>query len=104
MYKTIILALLQQRPEIYDQLRRSRMLMKTLDHYSGALKTSHEAWKDRLSQANPGTGEIELASQALEIALREIEDCLTSGSPPNRSEPLSLDAAIAFIRAHTPPE
>jgi hypothetical protein len=103
-YKTIVLSLLQMRPEVYHQLRRSRMLMQTLDHYSAVLKTSHETWKERLAQAKPGTGESELASEALEIALQEFEDCLTSGPLPNGSRPLSLDAAIAFIRGRTPPE
>ena len=45
-YKTIVLELLQQRPEMHDQLRRNRMLLPTLELYASELKTSHEAWKD----------------------------------------------------------
>lgn len=103
MYKTIVLELLQQRPEIHDQLIRNRTLLPTLNLYASQLKANHETWKDRLSQARPGTGESQLASEALEIALQELEDCLTSGLPPNESGPLSLDGAMAFIRAHKPP-
>lgn len=103
MYKTIVLELLQQRPEIHDELRRSRTLLATLSFYASKLKAGHETWKDRLSRARPGTGESQLASEALEVALQELEDCLTSGIPPNGSEPLSLGGAMAFIRGHTPP-
>jgi len=103
MYKTIVLELLQQHPEIVDPLRRNRMLLPTLERYSRQLMTSHETWKGLLSQAKPGSEESQIASEALEIALKELEDCLPSGSPPDDSEPLSLDAAMAYLRRHTPP-
>ena len=101
-YKTIVLELLQ-RAEIHDQLRKQRMLLSTLDRYSCELKTSHEAWKDRLLQAKPGSSQSQIASEAMEIALKELEDSLPPASPPDETEPLSLDAAMAFIRGRTPP-
>ncbi len=101
-YKTMVLELLQQCPEFHGQLRSTRKLLPTLDHYSGLLKARHEAWKDRLSQAKPGSDASQIASEALEIALKELHSLL-SGSPPDESEPLSLEAAMAFIRSHTPP-
>ena len=79
------------------------MLLPTLNHYSSELKTSHEAWKDRLLQAKPGSSPSQIASEALEIALKELEDSLPPASPPDETEPLSLDAAMAFIRRHMPP-
>ena len=102
MYKTIVLELLQQYPEIHEQLRRNRTLLATLNLYASQLKASHETWTDRLSQAKPGSCENQLASEALELALRELEDCLASGLPPNGSGPASLDGAMAFIRGHKP--
>ena len=36
------------------------------------------------------------------MALKELEDRLPSASPPDDSEALSLDEAMAFIRSHTP--
>jgi hypothetical protein len=83
MYKTIVLALLEERPEIYNRLLRSRTLLATLNLYASWLKGRHETWKDRLSQAKPGTAESQLASEALEIAVQEFKDFLTSGLPPN---------------------
>jgi hypothetical protein len=101
-YKTIVLELLKQHPEIHDRLRRSRMLLTTLDPYASDLKTRHEAWKDHLSRTMPGSHPSQIASEALEIALKELEDFLHSGAPPEGGEPPSLEGATAFIRGRTP--
>jgi hypothetical protein len=99
MYKTIVLALLQQHPETHDLLRRNRSLLAALDLWASRLKIGHAAWKERLSRERPSTDENQIASEALEIALSELEDSLTSTLPPSGTEPLSLDAAMAFLRA-----
>jgi hypothetical protein len=99
-YKTITLELLQQRPQLQDQFRRNRSLLATLELYARQLKTHHEAWKDHLSRARPGSDPSQVASEALEIALQELEDFL---GPSDDSEPLSAEGAITFIRGHTPP-
>ena len=101
-YKTIILQLLEQHPEIHDQLKRHRQMLPTMERYARELKTRHEAWKDRLFQEMPGSDESQIASEALELALKEVEDRLPTGSHPGDMEPLSLDAAMAFIRRPMP--
>src|SRR5207244_13441885 len=53
-YKTIVLELLQQRPQTHDQLRKDRKLLPTVEMYARELKTSHEAWKKTLGQERPG--------------------------------------------------
>ena len=100
-YKTIVLELLQQRPEVHEQLRVNRRLLPTVELYARELKTSHEAWKETLSEAKPGSDQSQIASEAMEMALRELEDRLPSGHHPDSNEPLSLDGAMAFIRNHT---
>jgi hypothetical protein len=102
-YKTIILELLQQRPEIHEQLRKDRRLLPTVELYARELKTSHEAWKETLAQERPSSDQSQIASEALEMALKELEDRLPSASHPNDNEPLSLDAAMALILGHTSP-
>lgn len=37
------------------------------------------------------------------MALQGLQEFLPSGLPPDESDPLSLDAAMAFLRRHTPP-
>ena len=102
-YKTIALELLQEQPMLYEQLRSSKRLLPTMDAYAIDLKTSHEAWKERLGQARPGSDPAQIASSALELAIEELRDRLPSESSPNETEPLSLDAAMNFIRRHSPP-
>ena len=100
-YKTIILELLQHRPQIHDQLRKDRKLLPTVELYARELKTSHEAWKQTLAQERPGSDRSQIAFEALEMALKEMEDRLPSESLRSETETLSLDAAMAFIRKHT---
>ena len=100
-YKTIILELLRQRPEMHEQLRKSRKLLPAMEFYAKELKTSHEAWKETLSEAKPGSDKSQIASEALEMALKEMQDRLHAASPAEETEPLSLDAAMAFIRNRT---
>jgi hypothetical protein len=100
-YKNIVLELLQQRQELHDQLRNYRKLLTTMEKYARELKTSHEAWKETLAQERPGSSQDQIASEALEIALKELEDRLPPASHLSDNETLSLDAAMAFIRSHT---
>lgn len=99
LYKTIILELLQQRPEMHEQLRKERNLLPTMEIYAKELKESHEAWKEVLSQAKPGSDQSQTASEALEMALKELEDRLPPASPMDDHEALSLDQAMAFVRS-----
>ena len=100
-YKTIVLELLQQRPEIHEQLRVNRRLLPTVELFARELKSSHETWKETLGQERPGSDQSQIASEAMEMALKELEDRLPTVSQPTDNEPLSLDAAMASIRNHT---
>lgn len=102
-YKTIVLELLQQMPGTYQQLRKEQMLLPTLQRFAGKLKNLHEAWKELLTQSRPGSDPSQIASEALEFALKEVEELLVSGAPPTQDDPLSLEQAIAFLRRRTPP-
>ena len=100
-YKTIVLQLLEQNPEIYDPLRRQRKLLPTMEHYARELRSLHLAWKETLTEATPERDQTQIASEALELALKDLEERLPSGSPRDGQEALSLDQAMAFIRRHT---
>lgn len=102
-YKTMCLQMIQDRPEMYDQLLGSRTLLPALQRYANQLRDGHHAWKEMLAKARPGSTQSQIASEALEIALKELEDSLPPASLPSEREVLSLDGAIAFIRHHTPP-
>jgi hypothetical protein len=93
-YKTIVLALLQQRTEMHEQLRRERKLLTTLEIHARELKESHEGLKDLLS-AIPGYDPSQIRSIAMEMAIKQLEDRLPPVTPDR--ETLTLDEAMAFI-------
>src|SRR5438876_66504 len=101
-YKTIVLELLKERTELHEQLRLTRRLRTVMESCAKELKDSHEHWIQELSASNPGSEAAQISSEAMEMALRELEDRLPSVSPQDEQEPLSLDQAMAFIRNPTP--
>ena len=102
-YKTIALELIREQPVLYEQLRSSKRLLPAMDAYAIDLKTSHDAWKEAIASKRPGSDPSQIAAEALELATLELRERLPSESTPNETEPLSLDAAMNFIRRHTPP-
>jgi hypothetical protein len=101
-YKTIVLELIQQQAELHERLRGNRTLLTTVDRLAGLLRNRHEAWISQLHQSRPGTGQQQLASEALELALEELESILPTGSEADEREGLSLDEAMQFLRNRQP--
>lgn len=101
-YKTIVLELLQQRTELHEQLRLTRRLLPTMETCARQLKERHEAWMATIAVSQPGSDPSQVSSEALELALKELEDHLPAESPSGEAEPLSLDAAMAFLRKASP--
>lgn len=101
-YKTMILELLQQQPEIHDRLRKERKLQAAMERYATELKATHRAWATFLFQIRPHGNKTLLISEALEFALSEMEDRF-SASLRQENRHQFLDAAKLFIRKpHTP--
>lgn len=103
LYKTMVLELLQQRPQLHQRLRQEKMLLGTMEFYARELKALHEGWKHKLAETRPGSDPSQIASEALELALKELEGCLPSASSSEEAERPSLDDLMTFLRARTPP-
>jgi hypothetical protein len=104
-YKTITLELLQdQYPILHERLKKERTLIQALEFYARGLKASHEVQKVLLAQTRPGSNPAQISSEALELAIEELKEALSSAMPPDddSAETLSLDAAMTFLRRHTP--
>jgi len=101
-YKTIVLELLQQQTELHEQLRKERKLLTTLEFYANELKASHEAWIMTLAESRPGSAPFQISSEAMELAVSELEDRLHAESSSAEADPLTLDAAMAFIKRVSP--
>jgi hypothetical protein len=101
-YKTIVLEFLQEQfPTLHEQLRSTRTLLSTVELQAAALKRYHEDWMDRLAQTRPDSDPIQIASQALELAMEDLRDDLSCASKADEDGP-SLDRAMAYLRRHTP--
>lgn len=100
-YKTIVLELLQQRTELYEQLKTTRQLLTTMEALATDLRDRHLALTESMSQALQGSDPCQIPSQALELAMKELEDRLSSASPPSDSEMPTLDNAMAYLVGHT---
>lgn len=99
-YKTICHQMIQDRPEMYEQLCQSRTLLETVNRYATQLRDSHMLWKEWLLQKNPGSSESQCSSEAMEVALKDLEDSLPPLAP---GEGFSLDVGMAYLPTHTPP-
>jgi hypothetical protein len=102
-YKTMVLELLEQRPQMYERLRKQRMLLPTMEFYAGELKDLHEGWKQHLAETRPGSDPGQISSQALELALNELKGILPSDSSTEETDQPSLDDFVTYLRRHTPP-
>jgi hypothetical protein len=103
-YKTITLGRIEENPELHERLRQSRTLLSTLEKLAIQLKENHAMWQETLRQARPNSDPIQIASEALEIACKELEGVLASASPRTETEALCLDEAMSCLSPHTPPE
>lgn len=101
-YKTIVLELIQQRMELHEQLRVTRQLLPTVETCARRLKSSHEEWKATLAESRPDSNPLQTSSEAMELALQDLEELLSDVSQSVEEDPLSLGAAIAHIHATSP--
>ena len=95
-YKTIALELLNQHPKNHKKPRNHHSLLQTVERFARDLKMSHEAWKERLSVTMLESSSSQIAAEALEIAVMELENSLKAVSLDD-SEPPSIDQLMAFI-------
>jgi len=100
-YKTIVHEMLQHRPKMHEELRKSRRLLATMELYAKELKMSHEAWTEMLRPMRPQSDPSQIASEALEIAAKEMEVHLPLALTEDESESQVLDGAILFLRRRT---
>jgi hypothetical protein len=101
-YMTIALELIQDRPELYEELRSTKRLLTAVEAYATELKTSHETWKEEIASRWPGSDPAQVASEALENAILDLTSRLPCASEED-TDPLTLDDAMSYIRRHSQP-
>jgi hypothetical protein len=104
-YKTITLELIRDQPELYERLRSTKRLLPAMDAYAIDLKTRHDAWKEAIARQRPGSHPSPIASEALELAIEQLQAQLQALSPSGSSRDEAermIDAAMASLRRPTP--
>ncbi len=79
-YKTIVLELLRQRTGVARTATADAQAPADTGNLLTELKASHETWKQTLATANPGSDPSQIASEAMELAIKELEDRLPTDS------------------------
>ncbi|MGH7195098.1 MAG: hypothetical protein ACREJM_16415 [Candidatus Saccharimonadales bacterium] len=105
-YKTIVLELLQDRASLHERLRANGTLLQSMEQLAVALRSCHLNLTKELARTRPGSDPSQLSSEAMELAVEELQDSLPPESPPDdsSSETLSLEAAMNFLQRHMPAE
>ncbi len=104
LYKTIVLELIQDRPELCARLRSEKLMLRTVESLALTLKTSQQAWQEQLVTTMRGDSEKLIGSRAMELAIRDMIESLPSEPSRNGDEAISLDALIQSVRSPTLPE
>jgi len=79
-YKTIMLELIKQRPKLHEALRSNGTLLSTMEQWALLLRERHLDLVQQLRQARPTTADVQLKSEAMEMAVREIDEALQAES------------------------
>ena len=101
-YKTTVLELLQDRPMLHEQLRANGTLLESMEQLAVAFRACHLQRMKELAAARPRSDPAQLSSEAMELALNELQECLPPASPPDDNETFSLDQAMIFLQRHMP--
>lgn len=103
-YKTIVLELLRDRPALHEQLRASGTLLASMEQLAVAFRACHLDRMKALAENRPGSEPYQLSSEAMEMALQELQDSLPAELSDADSETFSLDQAMTFLHRHMPAE
>ncbi len=84
-YQSLALGLIESQPALHRRLQRSRRLVEVMESHALDLKASHLAWIDRLAERRPGDDPQSRKSQALELALADLEERFAQEASPSGS-------------------
>lgn len=102
-YKTIVHELLLDHPMLHERLRREGTLLESMEQLAVAFRACHLNRIKELIRSRPGSDPAQLSSEALEMALQELQDSLPPESPMS-DDTFRLDQAMAFLQRHMPAE
>ena len=103
-YKTIMLELLEQYPKLHSQLKQHRQLLATMETMARELKAHHERIIGELTERQTDGESSGISSQAMELAIAEMQERLAVLSNREEGETLTLDQIMELVIQHSLPE
>lgn len=106
-YKTIVMELLEQHPQVHETLKQERKLLQTIESLARELKATHEQILRDLSEQQPPLSSDRssgTSSQAMEMAVAELQARLEILSGGANDDTLNLDQIMAQLLQHSPRE
>ena len=100
-YKTITLELIRDRAQWHEQLRLTRQLLPTMEQLARELREAHQQWTQTLTASRPESEPSLVSSEALELAVRELEERLPNESSNPEGELPELENATASPACRT---
>jgi hypothetical protein len=101
LYKTIVLELIQDRPELCSRLRQERLMLQAVETLAVDLKSRHEQWQQKLLNTMRGEAKELIHSRAMEFAIDEAIKMLPGESETADQRTVSMNALIDRVRSHT---
>lgn len=101
-YKTIVLELLRDRPALHEQLRVSGTLQASMEQLAVAFRACHLEHLKELAESRQASDPAQLSSEAMELAVKELQDSLPGELASEDTELFSLDQAMTFLHRHMP--
>ena len=96
-YKTIVMELIEQRPHLHEKLKRERKLLSTMERVARELKASREEIRRDLASEQPHMEASLISSQAMAMAISELEARMPPERPNEEKDELSLDQITASL-------
>ena len=100
-YKTIMMELLEQSPALNSQLKKNHQLLATIEAMARELKRNHERIIGELTDRQLDGGSSGISSQAMEIAVAEMQERLAALSNREEDETLTLDQIMELVTRHS---
>ncbi len=102
-YQSILLELLIANPELYERLKANRDVLATVKRWAREFEARHQEEQAALRERFPSEDYRVIANRALELALPEFAERISSGDSAGDAAPFERDAALAALAKATPP-
>ena len=85
-YKTIVMELINDHPELQSRLRESQTLLQSIEQWAVILRRQHRDLIEEFLQQESGVTANEVSSRAMEVAVEQVREKLLQTQAPLPTE------------------